>query len=634
MPENNILASVALFSELYDSGRDIYDVIAEFIKTAAVSEAQWSFSATDATTMLEKTFDFKIPEAVVKTTIKNRLRRDNIVTFDPRSQLYTITDIPKDQLLISGLEELKENNFRILNNLKEYVEAKTLKVLSLEEISNLNRDFNSFLLGNSISDKHSQLISSFIIENQAIADFTERLNTIKEGLILYAGVRYTPDLNDLQAWPSDLTLFLDTEHIFNFAGYNGSVYKEIFMDFNGLVKDINIHSTKKSGKKKIELKFFNETKRQIDDFFHVAGLIIQRKATLDPTKTAMTEILNGCRTLSDIILKKNRLLQELKSYGIHQEDERDYFKDHSLVIEDPNTIAALKIASEQNNRHFDQEEARQVLLIFTKVNVLRKGINNSGLEKIGYIFVTGTGASLLWAHNGLIKRNEKDIPFASSMDFITDKFWFKLKKGLNDKKALPKSQDIITKAQMVLASQLNNSISKRYNELTAKAKQGKLTQDEAISSYAELREMVVNPEDIIPEFIDESLAFLNDDNLEKFLHERSLLLRKVQEGDAAIKTLKKIQSEQDRNRKKRKKDITKIYYSLSVILFVAVLFIVPFLIWKIIKDTKTNQDTTLGILGLVITLIVEFAGLLKFIKPLNKWVKNKMVKVYISSIGL
>ncbi len=60
MHERTLLASVVLFKELYDSDKDIYDVIAEFIKAAMIFENKWAFNTTDATQLLSSGFGLTI----------------------------------------------------------------------------------------------------------------------------------------------------------------------------------------------------------------------------------------------------------------------------------------------------------------------------------------------------------------------------------------------------------------------------------------------------------------------------------------------------------------------------------------------------------------------------------------------
>jgi len=62
MQINKLLASVVLFRELYDEGKDIYDVIGALFKAAITFEKKWAFNTTEATELLETTFGFNIPE--------------------------------------------------------------------------------------------------------------------------------------------------------------------------------------------------------------------------------------------------------------------------------------------------------------------------------------------------------------------------------------------------------------------------------------------------------------------------------------------------------------------------------------------------------------------------------------------
>ena len=115
------------------------------------------------------------------------------------------------------------------------------------------------------------------------------------------------------------------------------------------------------------------------------------------------------------------------------------------------------------------------------------------------------------AHQNKVKFQEDDIPFAKDIDYITNRFWFKLKKGFSDKNTLPKSFDVVTKAQIILSSQLNQSVFQEYSKLQKQIKEGSLTKDEAMERSYELREKPNKPEDITIETIDSSLDFLTND---------------------------------------------------------------------------------------------------------------------------
>ncbi len=62
------LASLAVFRELYNSNKDVYGVIAEFLNEIIATKGLHQFNLTDIANLLNTTFDFSIPEAVVNNT--------------------------------------------------------------------------------------------------------------------------------------------------------------------------------------------------------------------------------------------------------------------------------------------------------------------------------------------------------------------------------------------------------------------------------------------------------------------------------------------------------------------------------------------------------------------------------------
>ena len=73
MKDNKLIASVVVFKELLDSNKDIYDIIAEFLKAGIIDKQKWSFTSTELKRLIEDVFDFKLPEAVIKSTLKNNM---------------------------------------------------------------------------------------------------------------------------------------------------------------------------------------------------------------------------------------------------------------------------------------------------------------------------------------------------------------------------------------------------------------------------------------------------------------------------------------------------------------------------------------------------------------------------------
>ena len=111
---------------------------------------------------------------------------------------------------------------------------------------------NLFILDNSenFNDTVCFALPAFIIQNQSNLHIRNCLNLIREGVILYQGIRYTSEVDELGKWDSNLVIYLNTEYLFNVLGYNGILFKEIFDDFFKLVSEINNLSLKEVNKKK------------------------------------------------------------------------------------------------------------------------------------------------------------------------------------------------------------------------------------------------------------------------------------------------------------------------------------------------------------------------------------------------
>ena len=576
MNGNKLIASIVVFKELHDNNKDIYDIISEFLKATIIQNKKWSFNSTEITKSVENEFDFKIPEAVIKTTLKNRLTKVGFLRME-RGEYY-VNDID------SKIDSDFESNFSTKTKKYEetegeflsYIQGKREKKLNDSEINDIKENIKQYLLGNGAHETYTQLISAFIILKKNDKEFQTRLNQIREGLVLYTGIRYTADLNDLGHWKNELTIFLDTEILFYFAGYNGEVYREIFNDFYKLVREINRSS--KDNKNKIQLKYFDETEKEIFDFFHVANLIVENKKTLNPSKTAMREIVNGCSTKSDIIVKRNKFFIDLKTSGIQKEENLNYYENHKYIVEGLSIVEELKQLSWENRKDFDEDKCQEYLKLFTKINVLRRGINNQGFDKCKYILLTGNKFVHYLSHSKHVKAIEKDIPFATDIDYVTDKFWFKLKKGFGDNDDKPKSFDIITKAQIILSSQISYTVQEKFTALNEEYQKGKITKEEAISLNYELRESALKPEEITEINLDENIVFINEFSIEEHIRERQKLIQKAKDGEKAKDELKR-RDLIDRNKKikpiKRKYRILSIVYLAAIVLiFIFIAFII------------------------------------------------------------
>lgn len=521
MKDKNLIASVALFSELYNSDtyKNIPEIIAEFIRGAVIFESKYSFNSTELKDLLNKTYGFDIPEPVIRTTLLNKFkdeikRENNYFHFDQ--------SLKNRQLNInSDFNEISKSQNQVIEDIYTYIGAKKRITLEPSDKKEILENVFHFLMDNGYSEKYSDLISAYVLTKEHDTNFRELLNSIKEGLILYQGINYTADINQLGSWNNDLTIYLATEHLFNALGYNGILYKEIFDDFNKLVYEIN-SSHKNTKRKKIELKYLEETKIEIDNFFQTAESIKKGNKTLDPSKLAMETILKKSNSLSDIKTLRVQFDIELKRLGIQFQDFNfSVDKTAQYNVVDQNAIDELKKISEEKGRYFNEDNCQYYFNLFTKINTFRTGVNNNRFEKCGHLYITETAFAKYLAHNNLVKFKDYDTPFAKDIDFVTTRFWFTLKKGFSNKQSLPKSFDVITKAKIILSSHLTNGISKSYENLLADKKSGKLTDEEAIARSYSLREKPNTPEEINIDNLDDALDFiLNENHLEDFYREK------------------------------------------------------------------------------------------------------------------
>ena len=428
-------------------------------------------------------------------------------------------------------------------------------------------------------------------------------------------------MNDLSYWKTELILFLDTEHLFNAVGFNGILYQQIFKDFYGLAIEV-----RRKGKRLIKLKYLEETEREIDDFFHVAELIIEKKQSLNPSKPAMIDIIRGCNVKSDVIAKKAAFFNELRRMGIYRGDLLFKKINNQFNIEDQNTVASIAKDLNQKGISFTEEKCFSILKTFSKINTLREGKNSRFFEDIGCILVSGRSLTNFIAFHPLIKGN-KDIPFATDIDFVTNRLWFKLKKGLANQQSTPNSLNILAKAQAVLSGQINKSISEKFNKLEDDFLNGKLPKTEAEFLSNSLRERSSVPEQLVPEKVSSAIAFLNYDGYEHHLREKTLLLQKVDEGEKAKRQLQQMRDKEFAEKEKIIKTKSLIRTSLIGLAIIASIMFIYYVLCCLIFRCASEKDSELAIYSTIIAVAIGTLPFMKIRGGIN-WLK-KINKKYI-----
>lgn len=522
MQNSKLLSSVALFSELYNNSKeDIFEIIGEFIVAVCIHNSKYSFSVTELKLLMDTNYGFDIPEAVLKTVLNNRLSKK--LSRQGTNYFFDSSNITQDERIKYNFDDITSEQDDLFNSLISFIEAKKQNKLNAEEIRKVESNFYEFLLDNGFSETYSNYISAFIISNDGNAKFQNILSNIKEGLILYEGIKYSPDLNELGVWKNKLTIYLGTEYLFNSQGLNGELFNQIFNDFFNLVREIN--SKGSSSGKTIELKYFSETKEEINRFFSTAENIKAGKISLRVSKPAMVDIVSSARDVSDIALRKALFFQNLNTLGIYEDSYECKIEDlKSYNLEDQSILKELEKISIENNRNFNEDDTLLLINIFTKINCLRKGNSNVSFEKCRFLYLSENSLARFLGHNNLLKVNEGDFTYCKEMDFVVTKFWFYLNKGFGGKSVeIPKSLLLINKAKIIISSHLQSSVSSKYDDFTKKVKNKELTEEQIKLINLELKSKIANPEKIAIDIIDNSLEFLENENYLNNAYEEMLI---------------------------------------------------------------------------------------------------------------
>ena len=224
---NLLLSSLVTFKSLQDQGYDIYNVIGEFIKDIFY-QTKIPMTSIEVKEKLYHSYGFNIPEAVIKTSLKRINANKNNGKYQLYGDSYALENNNSNlQIQNSALQDTYN---QIINEIYNYIKLENKKDdISKEDI------LDSLLLhikddGTIKDNKNIEYVSSFIIKNQNNEKIIKLLNDAKDGYILLTGLSYQTDSNEIYNIKNDLTLLLDTELLFNAMGYNGELYKNIFIN--------------------------------------------------------------------------------------------------------------------------------------------------------------------------------------------------------------------------------------------------------------------------------------------------------------------------------------------------------------------------------------------------------------------
>ncbi|ALQ38159.1 hypothetical protein [Fusobacterium hwasookii] len=597
MLDNNtarIVASFSTIKSMIDAKeyKSPYMILAEFIQYIIVEKKLYSFTSSDIKKSLVELFGFELPEAVIKSSIKKIefIERDSGVYKTDTSKIMIDDNFKK-------IKNNSENEFvGIFEQLKLYIEERnTDKKIEIDLLTN---EFISFLIddnnGSNIG-KYIGLISEFILKNEKNSNVQKTLTAIREGSIIYIGLNY--NINDVGSVNKPLTLYLATEVLFNLYGLNGEIHKQLAQDFFSQVRDINIKSNQ------IKLRYFLDVKKEIEDFFSTAILIIDGKRNLNTEAVAMKNILNGCDTASDINVKKADFFTKLKSgYGILLDEKTDYYEKSEYQynleeVSDPSQEINMKLIS--------------------NINKLRKGKifeNNLDAE---YLIVTNSSNMIKASKQQVdsLKIDSKSdyiCDFALSVDKITNILWYQLGK-LFGKNEFPKNVNTALKARTLLSSHIVQNVCKLYSETNKKYSDGEISSEQLIARIAAIHKKPLLPEDLNAETIEDIMDF-SPENIMKYEEEVAKNKKELEQYKEKLKKIEEINKikEIERNKveselehykdKERRNNEKKIFRKKCILYIIKIIFILIIISAIVYGCSRYFKQDILNTISAIITI--------------------------------
>ena len=498
--KNNILATFVTYKKLYnDKNTDVYDIISEFARYIILKEHKPTYQQALFPMLLEKYFDFKIPILVLKPAIKRiegvtLENKEYKINYDLLNNHNTFTSIQDDSI---------QKTEQIISDLINFISIKSPDFVVTEESKEeVEYAFRRFILDEASNDPLTPYISAFIIEKSADTQYTKNINLIREGHILYNGLCQNDDVSS-QGWKDELTIYLGTEIIFHLAGYNGTTFQQLANEFLELISAANKQRIL------IHLRYFPDTKVEIEKFFTTAETLFSNNSVIRPGETTMISILKDCKAAIDITNKCNSLFYFLEKNKIYLETKNDFYaqKYNEFNLE---------------SKEFAGTPEEKNIRLLSNISKLRGNNITSDYSKSKAILVSETSSVLDYSRiytqekQSLYHDNSKNTTsLAVNLYTITNILWYKLNRSLHGDN-MPSTINSVIRAQIVLSKYVYESITEEYDKLMEQFKKGNIDKDEIASLILGMRRHSSKPESIIKEGVDDALALICEKDINKF----------------------------------------------------------------------------------------------------------------------
>lgn len=519
-----VLASYVTYKELYKGKKynSPYQILAEFIKYIIYVKKLYQFSSEEISRLMKDEFGFDLPRAVLKSALKKIESVKRVQGAEAYSTDFK--ELHYDDSFESIKEAAEQYNVKLVEELFTFVEQQNENQLNEVEKRRLADDLIEFLLDDSNGGENQNIISAYILKCSEEPVIAEQIKSIREGCILYTGI--SNSIDEIGSVTKPITFYLDMEVLFDLYGYNGELFQELALDLIKLIQEANKNA------RIINLRYFKETKKEIESFFKTAEDIVEGKIALKIDNIAMKTITTGCEDSTDVNDKCSDFFYKLRSvHVICEDDMQDYYSDElkKYNLEDIQIegIDLSDTALEQGVR------------FASNINKLRKGYKTESIFDCKYGLITETGKILDVSQKIISRESEegrKSVGYAFNMGNITNLLWYKLNKGFGSQ-SFPQNVDAAIKAKVLLSSYITQNISTAYDEIKKELDNGKITEEIAIARITGLKNKSRLPEEIVFESLEDDLDF-SSESIRKYELEHEWQREELHKKDAEISELK------------------------------------------------------------------------------------------------
>lgn len=461
-----LICSLATWRTLRKIRKNQYDVIATFCLHIIKKYYENSnFRASDIANKLKTEYGFEIIDSIIQIVLTENLK--NYLKKDKKEHLFylnqkidideNIDNVAKDYMRQYEIFSQEIVAF-IKNKIKKH---KTKKFLEDNVIIQV---FNTFLLDNKYSEDNKFLFpyfTEFLNENNE--KYKQMLQTIKEGLILYDGLKYNIQKTKKTKHNQKITLFLDTEILFSAVGYNEKMYEKKFEDFYDLVCKYDADGFGL----RMPLFYTENTEQEIKEFFYAAKTIKEKGRGDYERKVAMEHLLKKSKSTDEIESEETSFFHSLeKQFRIKKYTNQSYEyllnNRPDFNLEAVNSIDNIK-ESIKNKKQCGSEkfykEIDNAVKTLSFINMLRgKYPKNFFDSEVFFITNTWLVNHIAW-HPDIMQ--DKTIPLSNTLDFMSARLWEFLETSLGQSSTL-ESFNPIFNIQIALQDMIANEVARQY----------------------------------------------------------------------------------------------------------------------------------------------------------------------------